>query len=184
MDVCVGGAYACVVVCWCAWMCLCVNVHADKNHIIKAHHPYHPEINPSSLMTFYPFNSSSSPSPSRFLPPHSSISSPLFLFFPQEKQQCLKISNLFNDINCLIFNWITALLAEVFKLHFLSYSYPLQNTQSLIIIIIISFKNVCLYVHVGMKWGWKHAQRWAAPPVTGHLYSRWRLPLLDKQCHY
>lgn len=181
LYVCVECTYAGVAVCacQCAWMCICMNVHADKHHIIKAYHPYQPEINPllsddllSIQLIFITFSVS-------FLPPYSSISSSLFLFY-QEKQLRLKISILTNAINCLIFNGITALLAEVFKLHFLSYHFPLQNIQALIV---ITLKNVCLYVHVGMKWGWKHAQRWAAPPVTGHLYSLWRLPLLDKQCH-
>lgn len=116
LYVCVEGAYAgaAVCMCQCAWTCICVNVHADKHHIIKAHHPYHPEINPllsddllSIQLIFITFSVS-------FSPPHSSISSSLFLFY-QEKQLRFKISVLINAINCLILNGITALLVFTFS---------------------------------------------------------------------
>lgn len=70
-------------VCLNMWLCMCesVCVCGDKIQIIKAHHPYHLKITPPlSLMTFYPFKSSLSPSLS-FSPPHSSLSSSFFLSF-------------------------------------------------------------------------------------------------------
>lgn len=45
------------------------------------------------------------------------------------------------------------------------------------------YKRISSSFCAGMKWGWKPAQRWAAPPVTGPPFSRWKLPLLDNQRH-
>lgn len=45
------------------------------------------------------------------------------------------------------------------------------------------YKRLSASLCAGMKWGWKPAQRWAAPPVTGPPFSRWKLPLLDNQRH-
>lgn len=45
------------------------------------------------------------------------------------------------------------------------------------------YKRISASLCAGMKWGWKPAQRWAAPPVTGPPFSRWKLPLLDNQRH-
>lgn len=42
---------------------------------------------------------------------------------------------------------------------------------------------IIISVIEGMKWEWKLAPRLAVLPANGHLYLRWRLPLLDNQRH-
>lgn len=43
------------------------------------------------------------------------------------------------------------------------------------------FTVIIIHMIEGMKWEWKLAPRLAVLPANGHLYLRWRLPLLDSQ---